>query len=298
MDAWVAQAFWRRHQPTTPAPNSSEGPSLSSTPPPPAFGRLTWQSPGGPAEQIGYVEAVHLGPTVHVAGQLGVGPRGPDPAVQAPRRVHRARRCAARRRGTRPPPRRMTSYHTELGHVPAAAQAKTEVLGELLVAWTVLKAPPPLFNPAFLIRRCLRYRLSQRNPCTPGVRSVRVLFIFLALVFGGGALAAHAGADAVRDGWTELGVSDGLGTVIALLELAAVAGLLIGLWRTPFGAAAAAGITLLMVGAVIYHVRADDYAGAVPAVVLGLLAGTAAVLSWQAAAARGVADGSAQPARS
>ncbi len=114
-------------------------------------------------------------------------------------------------------------------------------------------------------------------------RITKVLFVLLAAVYGSGAVAALAGAAAVRDSWEKIGVPDGLGTVIGLLELAAAAGLLLGLhprlsW---LGTAAAAGLTALMIGAVAYHVRADDSAGAGPAVVLGLLALAAAVLSWR-----------------
>ncbi|MDX8140583.1 DoxX family protein [Lentzea sp. BCCO 10_0061] len=66
---------------------------------------------------------------------------------------------------------------------------------------------------------------------------------------------------------------------IGLLEVAGAAGLLIGLWWAPLGIAAALGLTLLMAGAVIVHVRAGDkVAETVPAVVLTLLAGTALVL--------------------
>jgi len=112
-------------------------------------------------------------------------------------------------------------------------------------------------------------------------RTTRTLFVVLAVAYGSGALAALAGAAAVRDSWAEVGVSDGLGTAIGLLELAAAVGLLLGLRRgwTPLGTAAAAGLTALMIGAVAYHVRADDALGAAPAAVLGVLAATAAVRS-------------------
>ena len=66
---------------------------------------------------------------------------------------------------------------------------------------------------------------------------------------------------------------------IGLLEVAGAAGLIIGLWWAPLGIAAALGLTLLMVGAVIVHVRAKDkVAETVPAVVLTLLSAAALVL--------------------
>jgi len=66
---------------------------------------------------------------------------------------------------------------------------------------------------------------------------------------------------------------------IGLLEVAGAAGLLIGLWWAPLGIAAALGLTLLMAGAVIVHVRAKDkVAETVPAAVLTLLAAATLVL--------------------
>ncbi len=46
--------------------------------------------------------------------------------------------------------------------------------------------------------------------------------------------------------------------LIGIAELAAAAGVLIGLWWHPLGLAAAAGMALLLLGAVITHRRAAD----------------------------------------
>ena len=46
--------------------------------------------------------------------------------------------------------------------------------------------------------------------------------------------------------------------LIGVAELAAAAGVLIGLWWHPLGVAAAAGMALLLLGAVITHRRAAD----------------------------------------
>jgi DoxX-like family len=46
--------------------------------------------------------------------------------------------------------------------------------------------------------------------------------------------------------------------LIGVAELAATAGVLAGLWRHPLGVAAAAGMTLLLAGALITHRRAAD----------------------------------------
>lgn len=106
-------------------------------------------------------------------------------------------------------------------------------------------------------------------------RSTKILFTLLAVVYGLGGLASLFGAAAIRDSWARLGVSDSLGTVIAALEILAAIGLLIGLRRPPLGVAAATGIVALMLGAVVYHVRAEDWAGLAGPVVLGLVAGAA-----------------------
>ena len=64
-----------------------------------------------------------------------------------------------------------------------------------------------------------------------------------------------------------------------MLEAAAVAGLIGGLWWTPIGIAAATGVALLMSGAVVAHVKVHDPTPAsAPAVVCGLLAVATAVL--------------------
>ena len=103
-------------------------------------------------------------------------------------------------------------------------------------------------------------------------RTTKILFIVLAAIYGAGGLASLAGAAAIRDSWTKLGVSDTLGNVIAVLEVLAAVGLLVGLRRPVVGIAAATGLVALMLGAIVYHVRAEDWAGLAGPVVLGLLA--------------------------
>jgi hypothetical protein len=46
--------------------------------------------------------------------------------------------------------------------------------------------------------------------------------------------------------------------LIGAAELAAAAGVMIGLWWHPLGVAAAAGMALLLIGALITHRRAED----------------------------------------
>jgi DoxX-like family len=53
-----------------------------------------------------------------------------------------------------------------------------------------------------------------------------------------------------------LGVGERLWQLVGLLELAAAAGLLVGLAVGPLGVAAAVGVALVMVGALAFHLRA------------------------------------------
>ena len=66
--------------------------------------------------------------------------------------------------------------------------------------------------------------------------------------------------------------------LIGVTELAAAAGILIGLWWHPLGLAAAAGMTLLLIGALITHRRAGD-SGQEAAPALAALALTIAYLA-------------------
>ena len=70
--------------------------------------------------------------------------------------------------------------------------------------------------------------------------------------------------------------------IIGVLELAAVVGLVWGIWFVPFGLAAAIGVVLLMLGAMGFRIRTRD-AGiirmAIADVVVLLMAGAVVVLS-------------------
>ena len=84
---------------------------------------------------------------------------------------------------------------------------------------------------------------------------------------------------AVRD---HFGVQPVQWRLIGLLELAGVAGVLVGLlvWP-PIGVAAAIGLALLVLGAIVFHVRASDsVTDTAPAVIgLGLAVATAVLQS-------------------
>jgi uncharacterized membrane protein YphA (DoxX/SURF4 family) len=106
-----------------------------------------------------------------------------------------------------------------------------------------------------------------------------VLSALLAVVFVGAGVSKVRKVPAMVTSAEAHGFSADGYRNIGLLELAGAAGLLIGLWWAPLGIAAALGLTLLMAGAVIVHVRAKDkLAETAPAVVITLLAAVALVL--------------------
>jgi uncharacterized membrane protein YphA (DoxX/SURF4 family) len=87
-----------------------------------------------------------------------------------------------------------------------------------------------------------------------------ILSIVLALmlvVTGGGKVLDLAYARGNRQ---KLSVHPVFWRVIGVLELAAVVGLVWGIWFVPFGLVAAIGVALLMIGAFAFRVRTHDRA--------------------------------------
>lgn len=81
---------------------------------------------------------------------------------------------------------------------------------------------------------------------------------------------------AIRD---HLGVKPLQWRLIGTLELAGVAGVLVGLAWPPIGIAAAIGLALLSIGAVAFHIRASDRVAEMAPAVFGIaLAAATAVL--------------------
>jgi hypothetical protein len=104
-----------------------------------------------------------------------------------------------------------------------------------------------------------------------------VVTALLAALFGFAGLIKVVGLRqslAIRD---HLGVNPVQWRMIGLLELAGVVGVLVGLAWAPIGVAAAVGLALLVLGAIVFHVRASDsVADTIPAVIgLGLAVATA-----------------------
>ncbi len=106
-----------------------------------------------------------------------------------------------------------------------------------------------------------------------------VLSALLAVVFLGAGASKAAGAKAMVEAAESHGFAKGQYQVIGLLEIAGAAGLVIGLWWAPLGIAAAVGLTLMMIGAVITHVRfKDQLAMTAPSAVLAILTAVALAL--------------------
>ena len=77
-----------------------------------------------------------------------------------------------------------------------------------------------------------------------------------------------------------VGVTDRQIPILAILELLGALGLLVGIWIAPIGLAAAIGLSLYFLGAVISHIRVGAPKEAIPALVLMLIAIATAVLEF------------------
>lgn len=103
-------------------------------------------------------------------------------------------------------------------------------------------------------------------------RRIAALFTFSASI----KLLGVSQSLAIRD---HLGVKPLQWRLIGTLELAGVAGVLVGLAWPPIGIAAAIGLALLSIGAVAFHIRASDRVAEMAPAVIGIaLAAATAVL--------------------
>jgi uncharacterized membrane protein YphA (DoxX/SURF4 family) len=107
--------------------------------------------------------------------------------------------------------------------------------------------------------------------------TVTLLLAAACLVPAAGKLFAHPRMQASA---AQLGISWSRYRLIGIAELAAMAGILIGLVVPAVGAAAAVGMITLLIGALVAHRQAgDDPKAAIPAfIALGLCAGYLALL--------------------
>jgi uncharacterized membrane protein YphA (DoxX/SURF4 family) len=86
---------------------------------------------------------------------------------------------------------------------------------------------------------------------------VSLLLAALCLLPAAGKLLGHP---KMRQSAEHFGIGWPRYRLIGVAELAAAAGILIGLWWHPLGLAAAAGMALLLLGALVTHRRAGDSA--------------------------------------
>ena len=100
-----------------------------------------------------------------------------------------------------------------------------------------------------------------------------LLSLLLAAVFVADALFKVVKNPTGADQAYDLGYPIPVWRVIGWLELLGALGLIVGLFYPPIGVAAAIGLTVLMVGAVISHLRVKDaLAKSATPLVLGILA--------------------------
>ena len=88
------------------------------------------------------------------------------------------------------------------------------------------------------------------------------MFVTISLLLAAACLlpaaAKLAGHPKMQQSAAHFGIPWSRYRLIGVAELAAAAGILTGLWWHPLGVAAAAGMTLLLIGAMITHRRAAD----------------------------------------
>ncbi|MEY2228131.1 DoxX family protein [Streptomyces sp. BF23-19] len=104
-----------------------------------------------------------------------------------------------------------------------------------------------------------------------------VVGVLLALALTASATFTLQRNDQVVANMQKVQVPDSWLPRLATLKAAGAIGLVVGLWVTPLGVAAAAGVTLYFIGAVITHLRAKNYELA-PAAVLTLVSTAALTL--------------------
>ncbi|NQX25779.1 DoxX family protein [Microbacteriaceae bacterium VKM Ac-2854] len=104
-----------------------------------------------------------------------------------------------------------------------------------------------------------------------------IVSVLLATMLLASGVAKLRRAPALMDSMGAVGVPATVVPRLAMLEIAATVGLLLGLFWAPIGIAAGVGAVLYFVGAVIAHLRVGDKALA-PAAVLGVIAVASVVL--------------------
>ncbi|SMG15780.1 DoxX family protein [Agreia pratensis] len=105
-----------------------------------------------------------------------------------------------------------------------------------------------------------------------------VVSVLLAIAVGGSGVNKLAKNETVMKGMDVVRVPrDGV-WMLAVLELAAALGLVVGIFWWPIGVAAAIGVIVYFVGAIVAHIRVSDTKGLGAPAVLLLVAVAALVL--------------------
>lgn len=104
-----------------------------------------------------------------------------------------------------------------------------------------------------------------------------IVSALLALALLASAAGKFQGKEDVVQQMTRVGVPRARIPLLGVVEVTGAVGLVVGLFWTPLGVAAATGVVLYFIGAVTAHLRARD-TGYAPAAVLALVAVAALVL--------------------
>ncbi|MBY8863448.1 DoxX family protein [Nocardia sp. CA2R105] len=106
-----------------------------------------------------------------------------------------------------------------------------------------------------------------------------VISVILALLLAAAGIPKLLGVASATSTADHLQVSSALYRVIGACECAASVGLIVGsVWWSPLAAAAAVGVTVLMIGAVIAHLRVKDAAAKLAPALLALALAVAALV--------------------
>ena len=113
--------------------------------------------------------------------------------------------------------------------------------------------------------------------------AIAVFGALTALFMLGGGIGKVTGQPAMRASAQHFAIEWERYRFLGVVEIAAAVGVVAGLWLNGLGLAAGVGVTALMVGAVVYHVRfGETVKRTVPA--LAALAAAATYVAFQAAA--------------
>ncbi|NNG35197.1 DoxX family protein [Nakamurella aerolata] len=85
-----------------------------------------------------------------------------------------------------------------------------------------------------------------------------ILSALLGLAFIGAGLGKLRRAEPVTGVLVRLGVSPGLQRMVGVLEVLGGIAAIVGFWLQPLGIIATSGLVLMMIGALVFHVRARD----------------------------------------